>query len=87
MSQLSLAEALDVLAPLLEANYTYEEVLLKRVVEGDSASGPCEICDGNIEEGWIDSEDEYPSGDDGPPFHPGCVCEEEYKESRRRVSD
>lgn len=86
-TSLSLAEALDILAPLLEASYSYEEVLLKRVVEGDSQSGPCQVCDDNIDEGWIDSESEYSSGDDGPPFHPGCVCIEEYKESRRRIYD
>lgn len=65
--------------------YYYEDVLLKRSLTGDSDSGPCEDCDGNEAEGWIDSEDVYPSGDDGPPYHPNCVCEEEYKESRRRV--
>ncbi len=67
--------------------YYYEEILLKRSLTGDSASGPCEVCDDNEAEGWIDSEAVYPSGDDGPPFHPNCVCIEEYKEGRRRVYD
>jgi len=72
---------------LEEADYHYEEVLLKRSLTGDSASGPCIVCDDNEAEGWIDSEDVYPSGDDGPPFHPNCVCTEEYKEGRKRVYD
>ncbi len=65
--------------------YYYDTILVKRSIEGDSASGPCEICEDNQAEGWIDSEDVYPSGDDGPPFHPNCVCTEEYKEKRVRV--
>lgn len=68
-----------------KGEYTYEEVLKKRVTEGNSQSGPCDDCEDNIAAGWIDSEDVYPSGDDAPPFHPNCVCEEEYKESRVRV--
>ncbi len=70
---------------LAEARYTYETILQKRVLEGASASGTCELCEENVNEGWIDSEDVYPSGDDGPPFHPHCVCTEEYKEKRVRV--
>ncbi len=69
------------------ANYHYEEILLKRSLTGDSASGPCEVCDDNEAEGWIDSEAVYPSGDDGPPFHPNCVCTEDYKEGRKRIYD
>ena len=85
-ASLRLAEA--VLASLgiyQEADYFYEEILLKRSLTGDSASGPCQTCDDNEAEGWIDSESVYPSGDDAPPFHPNCVCDEEYKTSRRRV--
>jgi len=81
----TLAEALA--AALAEANYTYETILVKRSILGDSASGPCDICDENADAGWIDSEEQYPSGDDGPPFHPNCVCEEEYREKRIRVYD
>ncbi len=77
------AEAL--LLAMREADYYYETILVKRSLTGDSASGPCEICDENEAEGWIDSESIYVSGDDGPPFHPNCVCSEEYKEKRVRV--
>ena len=65
--------------------YYYDTILVKRSLEGASASGPCELCDENQAEGWIDSEDVYPSGADGPPFHPNCVCTEEYREKRIRV--
>jgi len=87
-----LAEQLEtivdaLLLALAEARgrYTYDTILVKRSLEGTSASGPCELCEDNQAEGWIDSEDVYPSGDDGPPFHPHCVCSEEYKEKRVRV--
>lgn len=65
--------------------YYYEDTLLKRVLPGASASGTCETCEGNIDTGWIDSDELYPDGTDGPPAHPNCVCEEEYKASRKRV--
>jgi hypothetical protein len=80
-------QAIEDVIAALEASYQYEEILLKRSLTGDSNSGPCQVCDDNEDAGWIDSEDPYPSGDDGPPFHENCVCEEEYKESRRRVYD
>lgn len=31
-------------------------------------------CDDNADEGEIELEKDFPSGDDGPPFHPNCVC-------------
>lgn len=52
--------------------YYYDTILVKRSIEGASASGPCELCEENEGMGWIDSEDVYPSGHDGPPFHPNC---------------
>jgi len=80
-----LTEALIIALTEARGEYTYDTILVKRSIEGDSASGPCEICEDNQAEGWIDSEAVYPSGDDGPPFHPNCVCTEEYKEKRVRV--
>jgi len=80
-----IAEALLIAMREAAGEYTYDTILVKRSLTGDSASGPCEICDENEAEGWIDSEDVYPSGDDGPPFHINCVCSEEYKEKRVRV--
>jgi phosphohistidine phosphatase SixA len=73
-------------AMLVEAGkYTYEETLMKRVLPGPSASGTCEFCEDNIDAGWIDSEELYPTGDDGPGFHPNCACEEFYRVGRVRV--
>lgn len=87
-AQISIAvDALLIAMREAKGGYSYETILVKRSLTGDSDSGPCEICDGNEAEGWIDSEDVYPSGDDGPPFHENCVCEEEYKEKRVRVYD
>lgn len=84
---LSQVVELALLVSLLEnvGLYYYDYILEKRSLTGDSNSGPCERCDDNEAEGWIDSEAVYPSGDDGPPFHPHCVCSEEYRERRVRV--
>lgn len=68
-----------------KGEYFYDLTLVKRVTEGASASGTCEYCEDNIDAGFIDADDVYPSGDDGPPFHENCVCLEEYKEKRVRV--
>jgi SPP1 gp7 family putative phage head morphogenesis protein len=34
----------------------------------------CDECQGNEDEGAIDIEDDFPSGDDAPPAHPMCMC-------------
>lgn len=39
----------------------------------------CEICLENEAEDFIDSEAPHSSGDDEPPAHPNCRCEEEYQ--------
>jgi phosphohistidine phosphatase SixA len=39
----------------------------------------CEECLANEAEGFIDSEAPHSSGDDEPPAHPNCRCEEEYQ--------
>lgn len=39
----------------------------------------CEICLENADEDFIDSEAPHSSGDDEPPAHPNCRCEEEYQ--------
>jgi hypothetical protein len=33
-----------------------------------------EDCVGNAEAGPIPMDEEFPSGDDGPPYHPNCMC-------------
>lgn len=46
------------------------------VVEGKGWSGedPCDECQGNVDDGIIGLEDDFSSGDDGPPAHPRCKC-------------
>lgn len=34
----------------------------------------CDECQANEDEGAVDIEDEFPSGDDAPPAHPACMC-------------
>lgn len=67
---LGLAEAADALSALLEANYTYEIIDVKRLV---TDADPCEICIDAEDLGWIpdDATFEGVFGDeDGPPLHP-----------------
>jgi len=48
-------------------------VVLKKLWLGGQS--PCgEICQPNIDQGAIDLADDFESGDDGPPGHPGCYC-------------
>ncbi len=35
---------------------------------------PCEICQDNADDGDIDIDDDFSSGDDAPPAHPNCEC-------------
>lgn len=35
---------------------------------------PCDECETNADEGPIDLDDVFPSGDDQPPAHPNCNC-------------
>jgi hypothetical protein len=35
--------------------------------------GTCDVCQENGDAGWIDMDDQFPSGDDEPPAHPNCV--------------
>jgi hypothetical protein len=52
------------------------EVTGKRSMLGDLHDVPDE-CDDNADEGVIDFEDAFSSGDDFPPYHPNCVCDVE----------
>ncbi len=85
--------ALDLacLSMLLEAAYTYDTENVKRwVLGGGGKSGNCEICEGNAELGWIPDDDVFEGvfeDIDGPPAHPNCDCELEFKEKRFRVYD
>jgi phosphohistidine phosphatase SixA len=52
--------------------------------EGDTekswVGGTCETCQENAQAGWIDMDDQFPSGDDEPPAHPNCDCELETRD-------
>ncbi len=42
---------------------------------------PCEICLGNVDDGWVLEDINFASGDDGPPAHPNCRCSLSYRNS------
>ena len=39
----------------------------------------CDDCQDQIDAGWIDIDDDFPSGDD-PPLHPRCDCGVDYRQ-------
>lgn len=43
----------------------------KSQIGGDS----CPECTDNIDQGWIDEDDKFQSGDDTAPIHPNCDCD------------
>lgn len=49
------------------------QVTTKRSLLGNNENHGQDDID-NSEEGWIDFEDDFQSGDFGPPYHPNCVC-------------
>ncbi len=66
-------EAATALLALLEADYYYDEVNVKRVIADADA---CEICIDAEDRGWIEDDDVFDGvfGDeDGPPLHPNAV--------------
>lgn len=46
----------------------------KESILGDLHEIPDE-CDDNADEGAIEIDAAFSSGDDGPPYHPGCICD------------
>jgi hypothetical protein len=49
-------------------------VVKKKWILG-SEHGHEDECDDNAEQGEIDIDESFDSGDDGPPAHPNCVCD------------
>lgn len=41
---------------------------------GEDDDRICEICEGNVGAGWVDSTEVFPSGHSREPAHPGCRC-------------
>jgi phage portal protein BeeE len=39
----------------------------------------CDDCQANEEAGWIDVDEDFPSGDSDVPFHPNCKCSTRYR--------
>lgn len=48
------------------------KISLKKAWSPDAEA--CDICIGNEDDGAIDLEDEFSSGDAAPPAHPNCEC-------------
>jgi phosphohistidine phosphatase SixA len=70
------ATALEALAAGDESKIDVEMHQKQWVTDAD----PCEDCEDNADEGWIDADDEFPSGDDEPPAHPNCHCSLDVRE-------
>jgi len=45
--------------------------------------GECcaDICQPNVDAGWIDIDEDFPSGDSEPTAHPGCDCGVNYRQT------
>ena len=42
---------------------------------------PCIVCEENEDAGFIDIDEDFPSGDDAPTAHPGCLCLVNFRKS------
>ena len=47
----------------------------------DTDGGACEICQANADQGWIDMDEDFSSGDDAPTAHPNCDCSLSFRKS------
>lgn len=71
-----------------EANDAYSDARQQIAVEAgldekrwDPDGDACPECQANADQGWIDIEDSFDSGDDAPTAHPGCDCGCDYRKS------
>jgi len=71
-----------------EANDAYSDARQQIAVEAgldekrwDPDGDACPECQANADQGWIDIEDSFDSGDDAPTSHPGCDCGCDYRKS------
>lgn len=80
----------DTQAPLKERPKVTDEQKSKRSVklreaksgtEKSWVGGTCPVCQENSDAGFIDIDDQFPSGDDEPPAHPNCGCELETRDA------
>lgn len=42
----------------------------------------CDLCLGNVDDGWIPIDDTFSSGDDAPTAHPNCDCSISFRSTR-----
>ena len=71
-----------------EANDAYSDARQQIATEAgldekrwDPDGEACPECQANAEQGWIDIDDDFESGDDAPTAHPGCDCGCDYRKS------
>ncbi len=46
-----------------------------------------EICQPNVDQGWIGIDDDFDSGDDAPPAHPNCDCSISFRKGAESPED
>lgn len=49
----------------------------------DTDGEACPECQANADQGWIDIDEDFESGDDAPTAHPGCDCGCDYRQSSK----
>ena len=71
-----------------EANDAYSDARQQIATEAgldekrwDPDGEACPECQANADQGWIDIDDDFESGDDAPTAHPGCDCGCDYRKS------
>jgi len=47
----------------------------------DTDGEACPECQANADQGWIDIDEDFESGDDAPTAHPGCDCSTDFRRS------
>jgi len=67
-------------AQLKKRSKRLREAADEGATEKSWVGGTCETCIENADAGWIDMDDQFPSGDDEPPAHPNCNCELETRD-------
>jgi phosphohistidine phosphatase len=72
-------------AQLKKRSKRLREAADEGATEKSWVGGTCKTCQENAEAGWIDMDDQFPSGDDEPPAHPNCGCELETRERNKEA--
>lgn len=72
-------------AQLQKRSKRLREAADEGATEKSWVGGTCEVCQENADAGWIDMEEQFPSGDDEPPAHPNCGCELETRDVQESI--